>query len=34
MARKRRSTKKWGRIGAPKSAKRRKFLKSIRRKGR
>jgi hypothetical protein len=27
-------TKRWGRIGAPKSAKRRKFLKSIRRKRR
>lgn len=26
--------KKWGKIGAPKSAKRKKFLKSIRRKGR
>jgi len=29
---KRRSNKKWGKIGAPKSAKRRKFLRSIRRK--
>jgi len=28
--RKKRITKKWGKIGAPKSAKRKRFLKSIR----
>lgn len=34
MPRKTRRSKKWGRIGAPKSAKRRAFLRSIRRKRR
>ena len=34
MAKKRKSTKKWGKIGAPKSAKRKAFLKKIARKKR
>ena len=34
MAKKRKSGPKWGKIGPPKSAKRKAFLKKIRPKGR